>query len=64
MVPFEYHLVRTYFEADPDAPIPPLGRSMQFDDFQVVFDPERGEIRIGLSGQQVSYLKEWGWPSV
>jgi hypothetical protein len=56
---FDYHLVRTYY-SDPDAPVPPLGCSIQLDDFQVNFDGR--QIVITLSGQQIRYLQEWKWP--
>jgi hypothetical protein len=59
---FSYNLVRTYFEVDPDAAHPPLGCSIDLDDFQVVFDSHNKQIRINLSGQQTDRLKDWGWP--
>ncbi len=34
---------------------------MQFDGFQVVFDPYNKQIRINLTGEQVERLDIWGW---
>lgn len=62
--PFSYTLVRTYFDGDPDEPPPPLGCSIDLDDFQVYFDPDAQQLRINLSGQQIARLKTWGWPRV
>jgi hypothetical protein len=59
---FEYLLVRNYFSYDADEPPPPLGCSIDFDDAQIFFDPEKREIRIHLTGQQVARLKTWPWP--
>jgi hypothetical protein len=61
VINFSYNLVRTYFEADPVAARPPLGCSIDFDDFQVIFDPHNKQIRINLTAQQAGRLAQWGW---
>ncbi len=38
------------------------GRSLQFDGFQVIFDPYNKQVRINLTGEQAERLANWEWP--